>query len=307
MKRFLETIKLSVASKAFYQRVLEGREPMGFRYFFWLNMIYAVTIAAVFLPIVFAITSPKAHQEVIQTIPENLEVYVKKGMVSTNQPEPYVVVNTWSKDKSGEEVDKCKDEKCTRHKKSPTNLVVIDTQTPFSIEQFRLYDTAVLVKADSIITQKDNGTVEVVTNPKELDFTFNRAWVEKMINKFSWLAYLIPVGIFFLGSTFGYAFILLAYVIWALIAWALLSWYRKDIKVTFRHAYSVTLYASIVFFVLELLSYMLPFADTNTFQFIVFAIFLYVLTKKDTEVHEHIPGQPAKEVIADDDKNNGVV
>lgn len=291
MKRFIETIKLSLTSKAFYQRVLEGTEPMGFKYFFGINIAFALIISAIFLPAVLAITSSSVHKKVVETIPEGLEVYVKKGVVSTNQQEPYIVENTWTKKDS-----------------APTNLVVIDTKTPFTQSQFAEYDTAVLIKSDSIITQKNTGVVEIVQNPKELDFTFNRNWVQTNIQKFSWVGYLIPIIVFILGITLGYGIMLLIYIVWALIAWALLCAYRKDISVTFKKAYSVTLYASTLFLILELISYALPFLDGNIVKLIVYAIFLYKMTKVDEktkEAHEHVAGLPPEKVLVDDDKNNG--
>jgi Protein of unknown function (DUF1189) len=298
MKRFIETFKLSLTSKAFYQRVVTGTEPMGFKYFFWLNALYSLIIACTFIPIVSAITSPQAHEALLSVIPADLTVTLSKGATSINQPEPYIIRNTSAETLQKNHDEKCKDvisQKCSSDFKVPKNAVVFDTKTPFTIEQFNTYDTTVLIKADSIIGKKPNGTIEVIGNPKDLDLTLNRFWLGDKISKYAWIANLIPVVIFIGFSTVGYAFTLLAYIIWALIVWLLLK--IGKVAVGFKQAYSITLYTSIVFLALELISLALPFANNNLVQFVALAGFLYLMFKKDI-VGSSIP---------DDDKNNGTV
>ncbi len=310
MKRFLETIKLSLSSRAFYQRVLSGTEPMGFKYFFWLNLIFSAVIACTFIPITYSIVSPKAHQKVVETIPADLEVYLKEGKVSINQPEPYVVENKWKNDFDSTTIQKCNgDSKCIDKNKDPENLVVIDTQTPFSVEQMLQYDTAVLIKSDSVITRKANGNTEIIQNPKDFNFTFNRTWVQEKINAFSWIGYIIPFAIFGLGITIGFAFMLLAYLLWALVAWAFLYLFTGKKALSFKRAYSVTLYSTTLFFILEAIGIIIPVVKGNVVQLIIFTFFLYYMTRveKNIEKHEHIPGTPTEKIVSDDDKNNGTM
>lgn len=286
MKRLFETIKLSLTSKAFYQRILHGTEPMGFKYVYILNIIFSLILASASIPIVYSIVSPKVHQKVVQTIPTDLEIFVKNGTVSINQPEPYIVENKWKNDFKNSE---------------PKNLVVIDTKSDFTIDQLFQYDTFVLIKKNSVITKKTNGGVEIIQNPKDLNFTFNKTWVKEKIDSLYWIGYVLPIAIFVFGITFGFAFILLSYLIWAMIAWVLLKWFIKTKEISFKKAYSVTLYSTTVFFILKTLSMLLPFLKGSIVQFVVFAAFLYYITK------ENVAENNGSHTIIDDDKNNGVV
>ncbi len=310
MKRFLETIKLSLTSRAFYQRVLSGTEPMGFKYFFWLTVLFSIVIACTFIPITYSIVSPKVHEKIVNTIPTDLEAQVKEGKVSINQPEPYVVTNKWRNDFDSNTMQKCgSDAKCFEQHKDPKNIVVIDTKTPFSLEQMAEYDTVVLIKEDSIVTRKANGNVEIIKNPTNFNFTFNRDWVQNKITAFSWIGYVIPFAVFVFGITFGFAFMLVAYLVWALIAWLLLYLFTGKKALAFKRAYSVTLYSTTLFFALECISMFLPFVRGNFIQLIIFGLFLYYMTrtKVELEKHEHTPGTPAEHIVEDDDKNNGVM
>jgi hypothetical protein len=123
-----------------------------------------------------------------------------------------------------------------------------------------------------------------------------------------------------------YAFNLLGYLIWALIVWGLLWVY--GVKSSFGRSYSVVLYASVLFMIFDILSFVITFTKSNWFQFIVIAAFLYYMFKKTdsvpaaevtpvvhpaadtaTEVHADAAAKtdalPA-ERITDEDTNNGV-
>lgn len=305
MKRFFQTIKLSLTSKAFYQRVLNGSEPVGFKYFFLLNILYSIIIALIFIPTVFLLTSPEAHTKFLSVIPADLVVTLDKGKTTVNQPEPYIIPaqnqNAMQKCKGGE---KCMSE-------IPKNAVVIDTKTPFSIEQFETYNTVILVKDSMIVGKKSGGRIEIIQNPKDLQLELSRDWAANLITKYSWLAWLIPVAVLLGSMTVVYAFGLLAYLIWALIAWALLRIY--GVKTTFGRSYSVILYASALFMILDILAFVITFANSNWFQFIAIALFLYYMIKKNDAIPEEtkpdekplVDSLPA-ERITDVDSNNGV-
>jgi predicted membrane protein len=102
---------------------------------------------------------------------------------------------------------------------------------------------------------------------------------------------------------------LVAYLVWALIAWLLLYLFTGKKALTFKRAYSVTLYSTTLFFVLECISMFLPFVRGNFVQLIIFGLFLYYMTRTEIELekHEHTPGTPAEHIVEDDDKNNGVI
>ncbi len=281
MKRFFETLKLSLTSKAFYQRVLEGKEPRGFKYFFWLNFIYSIVIVTVFIiPISILLTSSAAHQKFLSVIPADLVVTLDKGTTTINQAEPYIIPNTAQPNAAI--MQKCNgDQKCIADRIGPKNAVVIDTKTPFTLESFNSYDTMVLVKGDMIATKKSNGQIQIIPNPKDIHLDLSRAWASNIIEKYSWIAWFIPVFAFIGEITLVYAFNLFVFIFWALVIWLILWIYK--VKTTFGRAYSIAIYSSIVLTILDMLAYVIPFLRGNIVQVIVIAIFLYYMVRKNPE------------------------
>lgn len=301
MKRFFQTIKLSLTSRAFYQRILNGSEPMGFKYFFWLNALYAVILAIWMIPIVFMLTSPEVHAKMLAAIPADLTVTLDKGKTSINQPEPYIIPGNTEEVKQ-----KCNGDQACLDKK-PTNAIVIDTKTPFSLEQFENYKTVVLVKDTMIVGRKSSGQIEIIENPKDLHLELNRSWAGNIISTYAWIAWFIPLLVFIGSATVLYVLSLLAYLLWALVIWVLLRIYR--IKTTYSRSYSIVLYMSALMLLIEAVSFFIPFLSSVWFKCIVVAIFLYQMLKKgDVTTTETKPATESvsANIISDDDTNNGV-
>lgn len=304
MKRFFQTIKFSLTSRAFYQRILNGSEPMGFKYFFWLNALYSVIIALVLIPMVLLLVSPDAHAKFLSIIPADLTITLDRGKISINQPEPYIIPT-----QKPEDIQKCgTDQKCLN--KVPANAVVIDTKTPFSVEQFDKYNTLVLVKDSMIVGKKSGGQIEIIPNPKDVHLELNRNWAASLLVKYSWIAWFIPVAALVGSITILYVFNLFGYLLWALLVWGILWVY--GVKTSFGKSYSVVLYTSIIFMLFDIASFFVAFTQSNWFQFIVIVIFLYYMIKKGVEpIAEKGPEEKSKsgvlpvERITDEDTNNG--
>jgi hypothetical protein len=311
MKRFLETIKLSLTSKAFYQRVIDGTEPFGFKYVFFINAISSLVIALCLIPFVLLLRSDQLHQKIVSYVPAELTVTFSHGKISINQPEPYFIKNiSSSRAELAESIKKCgADADCLKINTPPENAVVFDSKNTFSQKKYEEYKTAIWVTNDSIIAKKANGVIEVVPVPKNLELTVNRGWVGSTLNQYSWIPIFIPILAFLFFLIVGYGFFLLKCIGYACVAWFVMKINGKDRG--YKKAYSVALYGVTFFVVIDLLSLLLPFLRIGLVRIVIFTVFLHYMFKKArTIVPEEVSAHPDNTLVShipNNDTNNGTV
>jgi hypothetical protein len=145
-------IKNSVYGPQFYKKENHAPAKNAVVYFTKLMLMYAfvmmVLFGIFFVPLVTRYVSERGLTTLVNYYPEALTVSVKDGKVSTNVQEPYVIpfppdINIESKTKI------------------PANLVVIDTKSPATVENFKKYDTGALVTSEYIIAEKSNGQISI--------------------------------------------------------------------------------------------------------------------------------------------------
>jgi len=153
--------------------------------------------------------------------PQELEVVIKNGKVSTNAKEPYFLAVEEQK------------------------LIVIDTKTPFSTTKFNQYNALAWVSQDSVFIRDDSkGQLKTIDLSEVDDFTLNKAMVNEFFVKISpWFKFITPVVI--VGIVFGiyilYMFKLSYLLFLALLILILLKIIKKP--VSYGSAYKVGLYA----------------------------------------------------------------
>ncbi len=183
---FFKSIPASIFSPAFYAGIA-GR---SFWKGFWF--LTGFTFLTLILGTVLIIVVPyMQHRDQINTTienvlhfyPEELVVTIQDGKASTNVPEPYflkfndvIPTENWNPVfKEGFEEGVAKD---TDADLEELNLVVIDTKTPFSAEQFKEYHAIVWLTEDAIYTLSENGRTESIPLADSNDAVINKTMAD---------------------------------------------------------------------------------------------------------------------------------
>ena len=147
MKELLMTVRGSIYNPLFYRELLGKPFSNSFKYYsaFTFLLIIVLTIATS-IPLIagankFAREFPKKFFEYI---PDQLEVTVTKGIISTNVEEPFSFpIPTMFRDGI--------------NKEGITNLLIIDTKTPFSAAQFADFKTLAWLGSNQWVYKDTNG------------------------------------------------------------------------------------------------------------------------------------------------------
>ncbi|HEY4518435.1 MAG TPA: DUF1189 family protein [Candidatus Paceibacterota bacterium] len=236
MSEFLRQIGGSVYSPGFYNEARGKSFGYSFKYYLKLSLLVTLVTTVVLTAILY----PKAKffinnfaEGLGSKFPSDLVVTFKSGKVSTTAPEPYFVrmADIVSPEDLGEG--------------DPENLLVIDTQTPFSLEQFEEYNSLVWLTEDSAVMLDDNGSVRIQSLAQVPDVTIDKVLATKYLGiaqTYLRLAplFLIPIGIFiftFIAQLGRLIYLLLA----ALILWLLAMAFKRNL--TYGKTYQLAMYA----------------------------------------------------------------
>lgn len=227
---FLKTVKNSIYSPEFYTSIPQKRLLSAIGYFLLLSLFLTIIQSAI--PILkFSTTGQteikKFVNKVTDIYPSELEIKIQKGKVSTNMQEPYFIPFQFDTDKA----------------KNISNLIVIDTKTPYSSDQFNQYETIAWLTEDSVFI-RNNDKIEANDLSKISNVTINRTSITSLINKFSpWLKFITPVAVtgIFIGTYIAYSSRLIYLFFLALIIWVLAKFLKKPL--TYGSSYKMGLYA----------------------------------------------------------------
>lgn len=222
MKTFFRTVKSALSSRQFYLDILKGDKPVGFLYIFILQGFVALVVT-IFLSVGFFAGLPALRTEAINAYPADLELTLKGGQVSINQPSPYFLFG---------------------------KAVVIDTTATANIETLESYKAEALITKTAIISKRDTGKIEIMPLKEIPDFSVDKTKVISWAEKASAFAPLVPPVLFFSMWLFTTLGLYISSLIYALIVW--LTLYLLGHDTSYRNAYSVTLYTRTVPSVLKL-------------------------------------------------------
>lgn len=188
---FFKNIKQSIYGPDYYQKLLSKPFSYSLKYYFLfillLSLVASVLLSFYFIPRV-ALFADVISTKVVSHYPAELKVTIQNGKVSTNVHEPYFVAmpSEFKNDKNLElnGVDA----------KEFKNLVVIDTKSDFSIEQFQSYDTALLLTRDSLVMSGENGKITLQPLDSNVNFVLDKPTVEFFVAKIKpFLTFLYPL------------------------------------------------------------------------------------------------------------------
>jgi len=275
---FLKTIRNSIYSPDFYASIPQKKLGSAIGYFFLL-ILFVTAIQSIF-PVWSFLTVGQTEikkfvNEVKNIYPSALVIKIQKGKVSTNAQEPYFIHLPGNKNKSAAD---------------NFNLVVIDTKTPFSVNQFNQYRTFAWITEDSVFTKSDN-QIKANDLSKTSNVTIDKVLVSSLINRFSpWVNLITPLAIIgiLLGIYLLHVFRLVYLFFLAALIWILTKLLKKPLS--YGNSYKTGLYAMTLGLFAEAL---LGFFKLTGFSFMFTLISLaVVLINKFSKTEEILTPQP---------------
>jgi hypothetical protein len=275
---FFRTIRDSIYSPKFYSEIPQKKFRSAFGYFFLL--VFILTVFSSILPINEFINKgrPAIDDFVKKTIniyPKELELKIENGKVSSNVKEPYFITlpKEWTNNKNGN-----------------GNLVVIDTATPYSAEQFNEYKSLAWVTKDSIFYREEN-QIKTADLSKVNNMTINKAFVDKLFAKFSpWLKWITPIvsAAIILGIYMSYTSKLFYLLFLALLIMVTANLLKKPLS--YKDSYKTGLYAMTLGFFVD---FILGFTNIRgfAFMFTLIALVVVLLNKSKGEIPAKTPTQ----------------
>lgn len=232
MKTFLSAIGKSVYGPSMYRELPDRPFSFSLKYYvkfaLLVSLVVTIVLAVQAGPFIRAALGNFSEKLAEQYLAE-LEVRIRQGTVSINQPEPYYIPLPSREERNG-----------TTYQ----NLLVIDTKRPFDLATFQNYQTIAWVLKDSVAMYRSNGTVQFIPLKDVPDVTINRDFVRSLGSKINPIARVVPfvlVPFIFIGGLFYFAYLMLYLLIGALLIWLLLAIMKR--KVGYGTAYKAGLHA----------------------------------------------------------------
>lgn len=268
MKQLIEHIKQSVYGPAYYSELLTRPFSFSLKYYSALALFLAL-----FLTIVSSIQLvPRVNQfardfptKFFAYYPDQLEVKIEKGIVSSNVVEPYFLpIPEEFKDSSGSEG-------------GINSLLVIDTKTPFSVAQFKKYKVAAWLSRDQIAVFNRNGSVRIEAFDTKTELTINESALrgfEQRLRPFYQFAAQLSVIVIFLGLLIGFG----VYFLYLLLGAVLILFLGRLLKQRFTYgaSYRIGLHAITLPLLLDTILSLFNFPAIG-FPFLMSAVMLAVV------------------------------
>ena len=288
MKEFFAILKRSIYSPEFYRGIPQRPFSYGVRYFYAVVLLISLCMTIVFSVGFFSAARLFLHDaraSIIAMVPADLVMTIKRGVVEINQPQPYFIPLA----------DDLKSTAFSSSEHVPNNVLVVDTEHPFSFDSFRQYDTLFLVAQDGFAYPNRGG---VALQPLSLlpDVTLSRdttaTFFDTIQRVLKWLAPLLVfivlcALIFFMSFTWLYLFF------GALIVWAVAS--IKKVRLSYMQAYHIALYAVTPALILGVVLAFVPHIriPLPLLLTIVIAVEAWINVVPPTEHHDALPGASA--------------
>jgi hypothetical protein len=270
VRKFIATIGESIYSPNLYRGILTRSFSSSFGYFVLLCLLLS-SISAIWVSVDIVPSIRNDAESVVtsfaRVFPDDLSVTIAAGKAMSSIPGP-IFINLFA----SSSID-------TKTEIGATNFLVVDTQNPFTLEQYKNYDSLIWLTGEGIITRNREGKIEIVSLQKIATTTIDKAYVVNAANKISPLisvfAYLMPILIFLVA--FVYYFSTLLYLlIGALIVW--LVAYLCKVELGYKKSYQLALHAVTLPLILNLIIFG---TDFTLFASILIAVVAWVNLRKD--------------------------
>lgn len=240
---FFKTLRSSIFNPEFYSGIPKSSLSSSLKYFFLLILILTlVNILALSYELGVKVPQETINfvNQSISSFPQDLEVDIDEGRVTTNAPEPYFVPFPETDTQSfGDSIH---------------NILVIDTKTPYSATQFNQYKTLVWLTEDSLFYQSREFDQRSIDLSKVENIKINRQFVEGLVNTVSpWFKLIGPllIVLVFIGLFLGLTFKLVYFLILAVLIFFLSSIFKWGLN--YSASYKTAIYASTLSLVVDLI------------------------------------------------------
>ncbi|TSC81824.1 MAG: Uncharacterized protein G01um101420_828 [Parcubacteria group bacterium Gr01-1014_20] len=261
--QLIDNFKNSVYSPEFY-RSLESK-PISFsvKYFFKLALVFVIVLTTIIsfelIPRVNFFLN-KLGPELLSSIPEDVEVKITGGRATSNLVEPFSIPMPPSFLSTQEELGI----------EIPTNLLVVNTQSPFESDKFDSYDTLLLLASDTFVRGEEN-EIQVIKLDSLGDQTITKPFLASLLNKvpvfLKWLSPIVIV-VMFLGI-FAVFMVNLAYAL--AVAFVIFIFGKiKKVPIRFKKSYQFAIHAISLPILISFAGYLFfPKVGSNVFLFII--------------------------------------
>ncbi len=235
MKEIVDNIQKSIYGPEYYQSLLTQPIGKSFKYFFALASLLVVFLTIISSIPLVANANKFAHEfpaKFFAYLPDDLRVTITNGVASTNVTEPYFLPIP----------DELKGPIGT--KEEMINIAVIDTATPFSLNQFNSYKAALWLGRDQIAYRDNSGSVKIEELGKNTNFVLNEQKLrdfESRVSPYYGLVGPLIVIVIFLALCIGFLFNL-AYLLFGALLIMLLGYLMK-LQLSYAVSYKIGLHA----------------------------------------------------------------
>lgn len=223
----------SVYSPKFYSEISKSSFGSAIGYLSLVSLFLSIIYLVILMPTLLQ-SSGKVGQYISKlagSYPENLQVVIKDGKVTTNVTEPYYIYS-----ETGEKIG------------------VIDTYTPYSAAKFAGYNVLFWVSKDSVFVKDSSGEIKVEDLSKISNLKIDKeavGFVKSKIDPYVPFVNLVVCVAVFLGKFLASFGRLIYLSIFALIILLTLKIMKRDTN--YAGAYKVGIYAMTLPFTIELI------------------------------------------------------
>lgn len=287
--KFIQTFKQSFYSPQFYRELKHKNFWFSLKYFYSLVLILAfvsaVTSSIFVLPMVK--TLMQKVEPFLRSYPSELAVTIQDGRASTNVEEPYFVEMPQGFCDLTDEIKE--DDFCKL-----TNVVTIDTKTPFSISKMEEYKTLAWLTSDSMVIRQ--GAETKITALKDVPNTvIDKQLMDGLADKTAKIVkratpIVLPVTAVLIFLAYIVSLSKLVYLLFGALIVLLIANIKK-VEMTYGYAYRIGLHAVTLGVILNFLGNSglpsVPFLFT-----IIFAVCAWVNIEPQKIVAEVAPVTP---------------
>jgi hypothetical protein len=239
---FFSTIKSAIYNPDFYSKIKTYSLGKTLGYFFLLAF-FLTLINTVILSYELAVKVPQEIKnfltQAVNSYPQDLEVSISNGQVSTNTEEPVFLPLPQNDSEKGLD--------------SLNNILVIDTKTPYSATQFEQYKTLFWLTKDSLFYQSREYDQRSIDLTDIENFTVNQSFIESIVEKINpWLKLIGPalIIIVFFGLFIGFSLNLIYFLFLGVLVFFLASIFKWGLN--YSASYKAAVYSSTLSFFVDL-------------------------------------------------------
>lgn len=290
MKFYLQKIRDNIFNPSYYEEIVSKPLKASFKYYLkmamWLALIYTAFVSVFFVP-EFMRLLKEVSSSLASAYPADLKVHFQNGEASVNMPEPIIVPLP----QTGKEFFNG-----SHNGRDIKNLMVIDTRTVFTSEDFKQDQALFVLKKDAMAGLGNDSEVRVTDIPGG-NIIIDKQDIQKIADRFQTFSIaLVPISVLviYLLALIFFTLTLGSIIMVALFAWLLLYVAKRDL--TFKQCLGLTLHAAtlalcvnfFIFILYPSLSINFPFLAT----FSLLVLYLNLIRKPAVPVV--VPAVPAE-------------